>query len=84
MKIYTASGSVYDLGERLCRKYNAEGTLIDAFKVYFMKTVPLKGIETMEEVYDLPNGVPEVGKRLYLGGRDNWWLSTEVVKIGKD
>lgn len=84
MKIHTESGSTYELIDNLCRKHNAEGTVIDTFKVYFMKAVPTSGISTMEEVFDLPTSEPEVGKRLYLGGRDSWWLSTEVVRIEKD
>lgn len=84
MKIHTASGSVYEFDNNICRKRNSEGTVIDTFKVFFMKAVPMSGISTMEEVYDLPNGEPEVGKRLYLGGRDSWWLSTEVMRIEKD
>jgi hypothetical protein len=84
MKIHTASGSAYELENGICRKRNSEGTVIDTFKVYFTKAVPMSGISTMEEVYDLPNGEPEVGKRLYLGGRDSWWLSTEVMRIEKD
>ena len=84
MKIHTESGSLYEIENDICRKHNAEGTVIDTFKVFFMKSVPTTGISTIEEVHNIPTGEPEIGKRLYLGGRDSWWLTTEVVKIEKD
>jgi hypothetical protein len=81
MKITTETGSVYEIDDRLiCRKYDKNGVGIDSFKVWYMKSVP-DDVLTMSELYDLPKGDPEVGKRLYLGGRDSWWLSTRVVKI---
>lgn len=81
MRILTKSGSRYEIDERgIVKKYNSEGAGVDAFKVYVMKAVPLD-VSGMEEVWDLPESEPEVGKLLYVGGKDGWWLSTEVVDI---
>lgn len=81
MRILTKSGSRYEIDERgIVKKYNSEGIGVDAFKVYVMKAVPLD-VSSMKEVWDLPESEPEVGKLLYVGGKDGWWLSTEVVAI---
>jgi hypothetical protein len=47
-----------------------------------MKPVPDEVIE-MSQLYLLPEGKPEVGKRLYVSSRYSWWLSTQVVSIEK-
>lgn len=81
LRILTKSGSRYEIDERgIVKKYNAEGVGIDAFKVYVMKSVP-KDVQNMKEVWDLPESEPEVGKLLYVAGKDGWWLSTEVISI---
>ena len=81
MKITTESGSVYEIDERgIMTKYNAEGRGIDAWKIWQMKAVPTD-VKDMKEVWDLPHGEPEIGKLLYVGGKDGWWLSTPVVRI---
>jgi hypothetical protein len=83
LRILTKSGSCYEIDERgIVKKYNSEGVGVDAFKVYVMKAVPVD-VENMGEVWDLPESEPEVGKLLYVGGKDGWWLSTEVVRIEK-
>lgn len=81
MRILTKSGSRYEIDERgIVKKYNSEGVGVDAFRVYVMKSVP-KDVQNMQEVWDLPESEPEIGKLLYIGGKDGWWLSTEVVDI---
>ena len=81
MKITTETGSVYEIDEHgLCRKYDASGDHIDTFKVWYMVPVPNE-VVSAKEIYDLPKGDPEIGKRLYIGGRDNWWVSTKVISI---
>lgn len=81
MRITTISGSRYEIDDRgVCKKYNSEGVAVDAFKVWAMKAVS-QDVPDMKEVWDLPESEPEVGKLLYIGGKDGWWLSTEVVAI---
>lgn len=81
MKIHTVSGSMYEIDERgIMTKYNAEGRGVDAYKIYQMKAVPTE-VKDMKEVWDLPYSQPEIGKLLYVGGKDGWWLSTPVVRI---
>ena len=81
MKIYTESGSRYEIDERgIMTKYNAEGRSVDSWKVYQTKAVPVD-FKDMKEVWDMPPSEPEVGKLFYVGGKDGWWLSTPVVRI---
>lgn len=81
MKITTESGSRYEIEDGgVCRKYNSNGTLMDSFKVFFKKAVPTT-VTSLGEVWDYPNRDPEVGMLLYIGGKDGWWLSTEVISI---
>lgn len=84
MQISTKSGSRYEVDERgILKKYNSDGVGVDAFKLYTIKAVPLD-VTDMKEVWDLPESEPEVGKLLYVGGKDGWWLTTEVVSITFD
>ena len=81
MKVTTESGSVYQINQHgIMTKYNADGRGIDAWKILQMKAVPTD-VKDMKEVWDLPHGEPEIGKLLYVGGKDGWWLSTPVVRI---
>jgi len=82
--ILTKSGSKYDIDPNgICRKYDSRGEMIDAFKVFYMRPVPL-GVGSMDEIFKLPEAGPEIGKYLYIAGRDSWWLSTEVVGIEEE
>ena len=80
MKVTTQSGSVYEIDQNLCRKFDNTGQLVDTFKVYTIKPIPLH-VDSMIDVYDAPEGEPTIGKRLFLAGLGLWWLSTEVVKV---
>lgn len=81
MKIITKSGSRYEIDDhRICRKYDRDSNHIDTFKVLVMKAVPTT-VSSMSEVWDHPNSKPEVGKLMYIGGMDGYWLSTEVASI---
>jgi hypothetical protein len=81
MKITTESGSVYQINERgIMTKYNSSGHGVDSWKIWQMKAVPTD-VSSMKEVWDLPYSEPEIGKLLYVGGKDGWWLSTPVVRI---
>jgi hypothetical protein len=82
MRVKTISGSIYEFKDSLCTKFNKEGEIVDSFKFWSMKPVPDEVIE-MSQLYLLPEGKPEVGKRLYVSSRYSWWLSTQVVSIEK-
>lgn len=83
MRIITETGSTYTINERgICIKHDSSGRGIDAYKVYITKAIP-EEVSSMQEVHALPESKPEVGKRLYVGGKDGWWLSTLVVSIEK-
>lgn len=87
MKITTESGSVYKIDDNICRKYDRNGTCIDSFKVYAMKAVP-DSVTTLMEIYELPDSEPQIGLRMYISGKDSWWISTRVIsyerKAAKD
>lgn len=72
---------MYEVSDGICRKYRNK-VLVDSFKPYVVKAVPTT-VETMEQIYVLPESEPEIGKRLYMANRDAWWLSTPVVRITK-
>lgn len=84
MKITTETGSVYSIDERgVCIKYDSAGRAVDSFKVWYLRVVP-DWVTTTKELYELddePTKVPEIGKRMYIGGKDTWWISTPVVRI---
>jgi hypothetical protein len=83
MRIITESGSTYTINERgICTKHDSSGRGVDAFKVYITKAIP-DSTSSMPEIHALPESAPEVGKRLYVGSKDGWWLSTLVVSIEK-
>lgn len=81
MKITTESGAVYDIDERhICTKTDKYGFVHAPFKVWYMKAIDAD-VQTWNEVYDTEMGEPEIGKRMYVVGRDESWLSTVVVSI---
>ena len=83
IKVTTETGSVYNIDEYgFCRKMNGAGELVDTFKPWIMKPIP-DHVETLGEIYELPEGEPVIGQRLYLCGRESWWISTRVVSIGE-
>ena len=71
---------MYTIDDGLCTKTDAEGNRVDVFKVWTMKSVPDE-VTTWEQVHELPYGFPEVGKRLYIGGKDVFWISTKIISI---
>jgi hypothetical protein len=82
MIIKTESGSRYEIDDHgICRKFDRDGDVVDVFKLYCMKAIPTGVITQIAQVWDYPNGEPEVGKLLFVLGKDVSWLSTEVVSI---
>lgn len=80
MRITTESGSVYSIEHDIVRKHNSYGRLVDAFKLWEMKSVPDVPI-TWEKLWELPHTDPVVGQHAFIAGRDSWWLTTKVVTI---
>jgi hypothetical protein len=81
MKITTKTGSVYKIKNNVCYKHDKDGELLDVFKVFVTKAIHVDFEGTMGDVYNMPNSEPEVGKLLYIAGKEGWWLSTSVVSI---
>jgi hypothetical protein len=80
MRIKTESGSVYTIEHEIVRKHDADGRMVDAFKLWEMKAIPEVPI-TWEKLFDLPKTPPVVGQHAFISGRDSWWLTTKVVAI---
>lgn len=79
MVITTESGSQYRIVDELCKKYNAEGMIVDVFKVWEMKAVE-PWVKTWEDLHESTEEV-QVGMSMYISGRDGWWITTPVVSI---
>jgi len=80
VKIFTEAGSVYDIDDSgICRKYR-DGKLIDSFKAFFIRSVP-DSVAEFKDIFELPEDELRPGDRLYVGGLNNWWISTPMVRI---
>lgn len=80
MKVFTETDSCYVIEDSLCKKLDSAGRTVDVFKVYMIKAVSDE-VNSIEELHELERGEPEVGKRLYISGKDTWWISTKVTRI---
>lgn len=80
MKIHTESGSTYSIVDGFCVKTDRDGNRVDSFKVWGMKSIPRHDI-TWEELAEIPQGEPVIGDRLYISGKDVWWVTTRVVEV---
>ena len=84
MRITTESGAYYDIDERhICTKTDKYGYVHAPFKVWYTKAID-PNVQTWDEVQATEFSKPEVGKRMFLAGKDDSWLSTVVVKIEED
>ena len=79
MKITTTSGATYSISHGICKKHDANGEVIDVFKVYGIK--PFTAPITIKEIHDLPDGEPQVGVCMYIWGKDVSWCTTPIVSI---
>ena len=80
LTVKTASGAVYEIRNGICYKTSSDGYKESPFKVYAMRAVSPE-FKSLEEIYEAERSKPEVGKLFYVSGRDEWWLSTEVVSV---
>lgn len=86
--IKTETGSVYEFRHGVCTKRDSHGRWLDVFKVFYITGVS-PDTKTMDGIFEsISNGtlerrLPKVGERMYVSGRDGWWLSTPVVSIKK-
>lgn len=82
--ITTETGSTYNISSTgICLKKNKDGNPIDAFKIFCMKPVP-ENVKFVSEIFELDDGNPVIGQRLYLSGLNQWWISTPVVSVDYD
>ena len=82
MRITTESGAVYEIIGGICCKTGHRGEVYSPFMVWTMKAIDQDNPPaTWEELRTIPDGDPEIGKRMYVSGKDEWWISTKVVSI---
>lgn len=79
MVITTESGSEYRVVNGVCKKYNPDGMIVDVFKVWEMKAVE-PGLQSWADIAECKSEI-QIGKRMYIAGRDGWWITTPVVSI---
>lgn len=80
MIITTETGSTYTLENGFCVKTNKNGVKVSSFRLWLTKPIP-EHVTKMEEIAGLPEGEPAIGQRLYVTGRDEWWVTTRVVSV---
>lgn len=84
MVIKTESGAIYTIKDGLAKK-TRDGVTEDVFKCSVIKPFPEDWQEgtpvTYEWIDGLPEGQPVIGRRLYLGGYGNWWITTEIASV---
>lgn len=83
IKITTESGSTYEIKHGICKKFDKEGYWLDSFKLLTLKPILVEDseIKSWADLRALPDGEPQIGLRIYIGGFDSWWISTRVVSI---
>lgn len=86
MKVTTESGAVYRITKnRICYKTDHYGHTYPPFKIWVMKSLDPDNLPfEWSSLNEIPTGPPEIGKRLYVAGREEWWISTRVVSIEED
>ena len=88
MKITTKTGAVYRIDEHRHWTKERDGRLIDGpWSVWALQ----QNIDPIDpETFDVPwrkpelwehVAYPEVGKHMYIHGRDSWYITTEIVSV---
>lgn len=85
----TNTGTTYNFSNGRVRIISRSGVEKQYFMAWYMKIFDLSetdGMKTVKEIlahlHTLPdNDTPEVGKNIYVGGKDEWRISTPVVEI---
>lgn len=78
--ITTESGTIYRIfGGRVARNNTSSFTLIKT--PYCIDMEDIKDATTWTEIAAAPQHPIQVGKLLYVSGRDEWWLSTPIASI---
>lgn len=84
IKITTKSGSYYTIDRGYFAKNKTEWHSIQELYFFDLGDIGIIRYWTeffakakdMEKTYE-----PEVGKYMYISGRDVWWISTEIVSV---
>ena len=83
MKIITESGSVYNLTGGYCvRNGQFQFKIWYTYCFDYEDGMPVSKIPLPYEANDAEKRLAiQVGKRMYLGGKDGWMISTKIVSI---
>jgi len=79
MKITTKSGAVYTVRGGIWQKN--DGYAQKVWWLHCLHNEDLINYANNEEYEHLP---VQVGKKMAIGGREEWWLSTPIVSIEKE
>ena len=78
MIIKTETGSEYYLRSGILTK---KGDNLMAYKTYNVIPFEHGTTKSIEDILKLPQGKPEIGKRVYFSGLGEWNVTTNVVEI---
>ena len=82
--VITETGSQYRIDEDRGRWQKNSGPWETIWWAYGVALENLRECKTWDEVGRVPERPIEPGNRLYIGARDIWWLSTEIVEVTDD
>lgn len=83
MKITTKSGSVYRIeGGRVWKNDNIAFTLVK--EPYAIDFEDIEDVTSWDDIFAAPKRSIEVGRHLYVHGRDEWWVSTPITSIEEE
>lgn len=77
--ITTESGSVYTLQHGFWRKNN--GSFNKTWRKFCISNETIESAKTWQDIYDAEPLPLQVGLRMYITSRDEYWLSTPIVSI---
>ena len=84
IKITTDSGSYYIIDDGYFNKNKTEWHSIH--QLFFFNFEDLGIVRNWQEFWTYSENMPktyepEVGKHMYISGRDVWWISTKIVSV---
>ena len=86
LKMTMESGSVYtyEHGIVVIDPVEAPKYAIKAWDFFAFESEELRGVENLVDLLDkVERKDPAVGLRLYVSGKDDWRISTKIIKIEK-
>lgn len=64
-----------------CLKTSNTGAKYDSFAIRTVSGLPADFGGTLLDVFQMESKEPAVGERLFISGKDEWWISTPIISI---